>query len=85
MELVDRLYKQLELLSQHKDFNESCTIIVILDAINKIKELEAKLAECEKDAKMWQAVGFSVEQAIINGCCAYDIETAYEQAMADKG
>ena len=46
MELVDRLYKQLELLSQHKDFNESCTIIDILDTINKIKELEAKLAEC---------------------------------------
>ena len=43
MDIVDKLYKQLEILSQHKDFNESCTIIDIIDATKELDKLRAKV------------------------------------------
>jgi hypothetical protein len=41
MDILERLYKQLDILNAHKDFNESCTIMDVFDAINEIQQLRA--------------------------------------------
>ena len=50
----------------------------------KIAELEAKLAEVEKDAIMWRSVSFHIEEAIRNGMCNFEIEDAYESAIQES-
>lgn len=53
-------------------------------ATAKIAELEAKLAEVEKDAIMWRSVSFHIEEAIRNGMCNFEIEDAYESAIQES-
>jgi hypothetical protein len=39
VDILDKLYKQLGVLDDHPDFNESCTVICVIEAIDEIKSL----------------------------------------------
>jgi hypothetical protein len=57
-EVLDKLYKQLEILDAHPDYNESCTIIAIVEAIEHIKFMAQRQQGAEPVAWLIPEKGF---------------------------
>ena len=92
-DIIDRLYKQLDILNAHPDFKESCTTIAIIDAINEITRLNAIIKENEADAKRYRFMRDNDITDIYSDWVTYklspyyfdivDLDKYIDQAMTD--
>jgi hypothetical protein len=53
-EVLNKLYNQLEILDAHPDYNESCTIIAIVEAIEHIKFMAQRQQGAEPVAWLYE-------------------------------